>query len=82
MNIKETGKKVIKNAKERIDPKTTGSRWAKIRNACGIAAAVGFLIVSPACPFAIPAAVASWVTFGSSVLAVVGGVAHLDKSKK
>jgi hypothetical protein len=86
MSIKEVKVKAKKIAKEqvadRLNPKTTGKKWAKVRNICGIASGVLFLVVSPVFPVALPAAAASWITFGASALGIVAGSAHLDKSRR
>jgi small-conductance mechanosensitive channel len=83
MDIKKISKKLAKEqVVDRVNPKTTGSKWKKLRNICGVTSAVLFLAVSPVFPVALPAGVAAWLTFGGSVLGIVAGGAHLDKSRR
>lgn len=68
--------------KDRLSSKTISPKWKKIRNICGMASSVALLVVSPICPLTLPIAATQWITFGGTVLGLVAGRAHLDKSKK
>jgi len=86
MTVLQKSKSIAKwignEAIDRVDPRTTGSKWKKVRNWVGIGSSVLLLLVSPICPFALPAGIASWITFVGSAGVIVAGGAHLDKSGK
>jgi hypothetical protein len=75
INIKE-------EIKERLSSSTISPKWKKIRNICGTASSVALLLVSPICPIALGVTAVQWITFGGTILGIVAGRAHMDKSKK
>ena len=82
MNLLELKEKVKSGSDEvvkRIDPRTTGGIWAKIRNVAGITAAVGGLVLIM--PVSLPATVVGWVTWITTASSLIAGGANLDKSK-
>lgn len=76
MNIKS----IKQETKDRLNPKTTGSKWKKVRNIAGVVSVVGSLVI--AAPVALPATAAAWVTWITLASGIIAGRAHLDKSKK
>jgi len=76
--VKKAGQEVV----DRVNPKTTGAKCKKLRNWVGIGSSILLLLVSPVCPIALPAGIASWITFIGSAGVIIAGGAHLDKSGK
>ena len=67
---------------DRVNPKTTRSKWKKIRNVCGIVAAVGALFIPPVQIVALPVVVVKIVTVVTAVSGVIAGRTYLDKKGK
>lgn len=72
-----TVKEITTEVTERIDPRTTGSRWAKIRNIAGVIAGVsGGLLLIPI----LPIAVIPYIQALTAVSVAISGRAWIDKS--
>lgn len=75
LSAKEIGKETI----ERIDPRTTGGIWAKVRNVAAIVGSVGGLVLLA--PITLPATVTAWITWVTIAAGTLSGASNLDKSK-
>jgi len=80
MELKKIVKATGKEIKERVDPRTTGSLWKRVRNIAGIVAFVGGVVI--AAPVSLPTAVVTWITWLTATSAGISGAAWLDKSGK
>jgi len=73
-----TAKEIVQESKDRLNPKTTGKKWAKVRNIAGIIAGVGGgLLLIPV----MPAAAIPYIQAVTIISSVLAGRAYLDKSK-
>lgn len=72
-----TAKEIVQETKDRINPKTTGNLWAKVRNIAGLIAGVGGgLLLIPI----IPAAAIPYIQAVTVISTTIATGAHLDKS--
>ena len=72
-----TTKEIVQETKDRLDPKTTGFFWAKVRNVAGIIAGVGGgLLLIPL----IPAAAIPYIQAVTVISTTIATGAHMDKS--
>lgn len=73
-----TAKEIVQETKDRLNPKTTGKKWAKVRNIAGIIAGVagGLLFIPIMPPAAIP-----YIQAIAAISTAVAGRAYLDKSR-
>lgn len=64
----------------KIDPRTTGGRWKRVRNIAGIVAGgLGLIILAP---INLPADIALWIQWGAAVSGFIATGANFDSSDK
>lgn len=81
MKIGVKTKKIVKEQiVDRVDQKTTSSKWKKARNIAGIVAAAGGLLLIM--PVNLPASVIGWVQWGVALASFVSGGSALTKTGK
>ena len=73
-------KTTSKEAVTRLDPRTTGGWFKKVRDVAAVIATVG-LIVTEA-PISIPVSILVWIKWGTVASSIIVTEANLDKSKK
>ena len=73
-----TAKEIVQETKERINPKTTGKFWAKVRNISAIIAGIGGgLLLIPV----MPAAAIPYIQAVTIISSALAGGANMDKSR-